>query len=448
MELFLIDAVGPFFRGYEKARINWSKVPFEHLHTEGPAREKQWSQIRKDMATLAQEIREIGYNAVTLDDVIHLVDHECYEPDIQKKISVFREEYRVLFAIFQEHGLRIFLNQDVMSFTSASRREAYGRRGKAIGFLEELIGRFFDDFPEVEGMVLRIGESDGLDVEGDFRSELVLRSARQVRRMLTRLLPTFEDRGKKLIFRTWTVGAFSVGDLIWHQRTLARVVRGISSPSLILSMKYGESDFFRYLPLNRLFFETDLPKIVELQCRREYEGCGEFPSFVGGDYEMVAQSLMDAENMVGISVWCQTGGWVPFRRLAFLEPEGIWNEINAEVTLRMFRHGELVEEAVKRVGERRGLGDPVAFQELLRLSEEAVKDLLYVSGFASQTLYLRRVRIPPLIGIYWNTVFINAMVRRILRAMDLDREEIVREGKLALRKVERMKELAPAAGVP
>ncbi|MEM0969367.1 MAG: hypothetical protein AAGJ31_08465, partial [Verrucomicrobiota bacterium] len=70
MELFLIDAVGPFFRGYEKARINWSKVPFEHLHTEGPAREKQWSQIRKDMATLAQEIREIGYNAVTLDDVI------------------------------------------------------------------------------------------------------------------------------------------------------------------------------------------------------------------------------------------------------------------------------------------------------------------------------------------------------------------------------------------
>lgn len=34
MNLFLIDAIGPFFRGYERRTINWSKIPFDHLKLE------------------------------------------------------------------------------------------------------------------------------------------------------------------------------------------------------------------------------------------------------------------------------------------------------------------------------------------------------------------------------------------------------------------------------
>jgi hypothetical protein len=43
MELFLIDAIGPFFRGYKRKRINWSKIIFTHLddQTEG-----DWAAIR------------------------------------------------------------------------------------------------------------------------------------------------------------------------------------------------------------------------------------------------------------------------------------------------------------------------------------------------------------------------------------------------------------------
>jgi hypothetical protein len=33
MEWFLIHAIGPFFRAYERKRINWSKIPFPHLET-------------------------------------------------------------------------------------------------------------------------------------------------------------------------------------------------------------------------------------------------------------------------------------------------------------------------------------------------------------------------------------------------------------------------------
>lgn len=447
MELFLIDAIGPFFRDYPLARINWSKIPFDHLDV-GPDREPQWARIREDMRKFAQRVSSIGYNAVSLDDLAHLADHAYYEPEVRKNIKVYQEEYRKLFQILQEAGLQIYLTQDVISYTPALSELLGDDPLLAIEFLGELVNEFFRDFPEVSGLILRIGESDGLDVDGDFRSELVLRKSSHVRRMLQHLLPRFEDHNRKLIFRTWTVGAYSIGDLMWHRRTLARAVRGIDSPALILSMKYGESDFFRYLPLNRNFFGTNLPKIVELQTRREYEGCGEYPSFVGLDYERYATELADAKNVVGISVWCQTGGWLPFRRLAFLEEEAIWTEINTIVTLRIFKHNDLVEEAVRHCAQEVGCKNPQAMHELLRLSDQVIKELLYLADFAEENLFFRRVRIPPLLGVYWNTIFINQSIRSILRHFVRDHDLAVREANQAVRKIERMKDLAVEAGLP
>jgi len=105
----------------------------------------------------------------------------------------------------------------------------------------------------------------------------------------------------------------------------------------------------------------------------------------------LAIELREATNVVGISVWCQTGGWTPFRRLAFLDEEGIWTEINTFVALRLFKHGELVEEAISRIPN---VKNHAQLAELLRLSEEVVIDLLYFPEFARRRLYFRHVRIP------------------------------------------------------
>jgi hypothetical protein len=59
--------------------------------------------------------------------------------------------------------------------------------------------------------------------------------------------------------------------------------------------------------LNKAFFHVKQAKIIELQARREYEGAGEFPSYIGADCEHFARELEGAENMVGMSIWCQTG---------------------------------------------------------------------------------------------------------------------------------------------
>lgn len=444
--LYLIDAIGPFFPGYDRFRINWSKLPWIRFEAMGHEElEDAFARVRADMTIFCKRVAEIGYNGVTLDDVPHLADHEFYEDSVRERIAIYREEFRALFRQIHAAGLHVYLTMDVLTFTPALEARIGDNPRKQRRFLAELLDKFFEDFPEVAGVVLRIGESDGLDIKEQFRSRLVLKSPALVNRCLKSILPVFEKHGRRCIFRTWTVGAHAVGDLIWHNATLEKTVAGIESPALVLSMKYGESDFFRYLSLNRNFFVTDLPKIVELQTRREYEGCGEYPSFIGHDYEQLAIELRSAPNVIGISVWCQTGGWTPFRRLAFLENTSIWTEINTFVTLRLFKHGELVEEALSHIPDVR---NPAALSELLRLSEEVVVELLYLPDFARRRLYFRRVRVPPLIGVYWHHIFVAHSLKKMLNYFVEDGETSIRAGYAAMTKIKRMRTLALECNLP
>ena len=50
--LFLIDAIGPFFRGFIDGRINWSKIVFPQLPTEGPQRRERWESALAELDAL------------------------------------------------------------------------------------------------------------------------------------------------------------------------------------------------------------------------------------------------------------------------------------------------------------------------------------------------------------------------------------------------------------
>lgn len=442
--LYLIDAIGPFFRDDPRRTINWSKISFAHLPLEGEERAVRWQQIRDDMAAFAGHAQSIGFNAVSLDDVLHLTDHPAYEPEVRARIAIYREEFCRCFTILAGAGLDVYLTMDYFSTTAGVRSAGV----EPLSFVCDLVGRFLADFPQVSGVIVRIGEADARDVHDDFRSELCLQQPKQANAFLKALLPIFERCGKRLIFRTWTVGAYRIGDLMWHRGTFAAVLEGIDSEALVVSMKYGESDFFRYLPLNRNFFRTKVAKIIELQTRREYEGCGEYPSFVGWEYERYVQELRQAENVVGCMVWCQTGGWVPFRRLAFIDGTALWTELNTFVTLRVFKDQSLVEDAVREFARRIGCPDANALLELLRLSDEVIRELLYVEEFARQKLFFRRVRLPPLLLVYWHNVFFSHSVRRVLRFFVKDQEGCVRAAQRAMDRISQMKLLAARAALP
>ena len=444
-QLHLIDAIGPFFRGYERRVINWSKIPWDHAGRQGAA---WWERVCQDLNVLARQAAGWGFNAVSIDDVAHLADHPYIEPEVRQRIERYRTEMRRCFAVLQKAGLAIHVTMDVFSSTPWLAKGLRIARKTPNDYLVDLLNDFFTDFPEVAGIIVRIGESDGKDVKDDFHSQLVIKTPEDAREFLLKLLPVCEKHGRRLIFRTWTVGAYPIGDLMWHRDTFARVFEGITSQSLVISMKYGESDFFRYLPLNQNFFRTPIPKIVELQTRREYEGCGEYPSPVGWLYEQYARELRQAGNVIGCMVWCQTGGWVPFRRLAFLDPEALWTDLNTFVTIRIVKDGWLMEDAVRAFAKERRLGDADALLELLRLADECIRELLYIEEYARQKLFFRRVRIPPMLQVYWGNIFVSHSLRRLLRYFVRDADAALRSARRCLDNLDRMTGLAERAGVP
>jgi hypothetical protein len=275
MELFLIDAIGPFFRNYGKNRINWSKIPFSHLLTSGIEATRQWQRIHQDMRDFAREVSALGYNAVTLDDLAHLAIHPLHEPEIAHDIAFFREQFAALFDLLtREFGLKVFLTSDIIPLTPAIEQSLSQRPGEMEDYYLFLVKNILDDFPQLSGIILRIGESDGVDIKDPIRTRLHLRNPRETNQLIRKILPEFDKLDKKLILRTWTVGAHRIGDLIWHCGTLTETLAGIDSPNFIVSMKHGESDFFRHIPLNKAFFHVKQAKIIELLARREYEGAG------------------------------------------------------------------------------------------------------------------------------------------------------------------------------
>ncbi|CAA6677041.1 MULTISPECIES: hypothetical protein [unclassified Lentimonas] len=445
--LFLIDAIGPFFRGIQSSRINWSKIHFNTLSVEGEARTQQWQQIRADLAHFAHEVTTLGYNAVTLDDLAHLTTHPAHEPEIAARNAVFRQEFTVLFDQLQQSKLRIFLTSDVLPLTPAV-EEAIGHKRKDLAnYYCALVEQALDDFPQLEGIIIRIGESDGIDVKDQPRTHLYLRSAPETNALLKQLLPIFEARNKKLILRTWTVGAHHIGDLIWHRETLARTVRGIDSDAFILSMKHGESDFFRHLPLNKSLLHYPHKKIIELQARREYEGAGEIPSYIGQQCEDFAKALNGDPNLIGVSVWCQTGGWHRFRRLTFLPDAGddTWIRLNCAAAIATFRDQQPASAAIQRVFPDANEADVTEF---LQRADSVLNELLYIQPFASQKLFFRRVRIPPLLHLYWDSLFINHAVRKVLRHFVPDPELALQQGEQAFQNLQPMIELAERNHLP
>ena len=89
VQLAIIDAIGPFFRNLDQRRINWSKIPFADLPVTGDDALKFWSEIRLDFERFAEKARHLGFNAVTLDDVAHLVPHPDYEPELRERTAFF-----------------------------------------------------------------------------------------------------------------------------------------------------------------------------------------------------------------------------------------------------------------------------------------------------------------------------------------------------------------------
>lgn len=448
MHWLLIDGIGPFFHGYNGVRINWSKIPFGHLETPEGLKTELLDSIRAEFARFVVAAAADGFNALTLDDFAHLYAWKGYEASLACKIRQYRTFYDELFAIARRAGLRVFITTDIMFYTPELKRHIGKNIAALVAWWRQALASVFQDFPQLAGVIMRFGEVDGIDVDYPLRSELVLRTPKQLQQFLSGVLPVFQRWNTLLIFRTWSVGAHAVGDLIWHRRTFEQAFASLQSPHLILSMKYGESDFFRFLPLNAHFFRGAHQKIIEFQARREYEGFGEYPAFVGWEYERYLRDLRHASNVVGASVWCQTGGWGMFRRRTYLADSSVWVELNTFITAQLCQ-GISCEDAVALFCSRHDPEIPLQpFLRFLRLADEVINDLLYIRELAERKLFIRRLRVPPLLHVYWDQIVLTPWMREVLRYLVKDHQRAIAEGWRALHTLQTMQQMATEYHLP
>ncbi len=449
MELKIIDAIAPFFVSTTPGKtVNWSKIPFADLEKNGRLDSYIAQQIESQFQQFVARASQLGFNALSIDDLAHLAPLGCYPADFAQKIIDYQDLYERLFAIAADHHLQVFVNTDIMFFNRHIDAYVRGRDPAVVHLLGRAIRRIFRRWPIIAGVIFRLGESDGVDVEGAFHSRLTIKNAAQGRRFIRSLLPLFERYNRLMVIRTWTVGAYPIGDLIWNRRTFRRLFGAIISDHLVVSMKYGVTDFYRFLDCNPLFFEGPQKKIVELQARREYEGFGEFPSFIGYDYERLAKQLARCDRLVGVSIWCQTGGWSRFTRRTFLDYSP-WNEINVFVTIKIFSEHVSADAAIDEYCQKHiPAVDCRKLKKLLRNSEMVMKRGWYIPGYSDRSFYFRRVRVPPLLWIFWDTILINHALRKVLRSFVPDRKEAIREGYQALSLIKEMRDLARELGIP
>jgi hypothetical protein len=416
-DLFLIDGCAPFFTPFINGeRKNWSKAPLTELQKHGRIDANLKETILGALSTYCRKVRDIGYTAITFDDLAHLTLFDFYPYMLSRTVHSYQEFFRQVFAIAADAGLQIYITTDIMFWNRFIETHVRRRDTRMRALFAEAVERLFDLFPEVSGIVTRIGESDGVDVNSLFKSRMVIRSPRQCNRWLKEMLPVFEAHGKTLIFRTWGLGAFRVGDIIWNETTEKQAFGDIDSPAFVVSRKYAAADFFRYLPLNERIIHSHHPHIVEFQARREYEGFGVFPAYIGRQYQEYRDQLVDNHLLRGICVWCQTGGWSHFDRLTFLDNSSAWNELNTVATLQLFTSARSADEILHAFCEQRFRKEERdTLMELVHLYDRLIDQIWYFAPFARQPLWFRRLRVPPLLWIFWDTILVNHALRLVFR---------------------------------
>jgi hypothetical protein len=457
-DLRLFDGLAPFFAGRPAdgeadpdAATNWSKAPFAELERDGTLDPARVEAIVAAWEGYVGAMAGLGFTAVAVDDLAHLAAHPWYPAPLRRLLADYAALYGRLFAVAKGHGLRVFATSDYCFFNPAIEAHLDATGTTPETFFAASVERAFARWPQLDGLLLRLGESDGVDVGGAggcaFASRLTATRPAEARALLTRLLLGFAATGKTLIVRTWTLGAYPIGDLIWNPATYDAVFAGLESPALVVSLKYGPADFFRYLELNPLFFHGPQPKLVELQCRREYEGMGEYPAFVGWLYAGYLRQLREGgANLAGFSA-LQAGGWADWRRLAFCGEGAVWNELNAETTVRLWA-GQTPDEAVRAFCAGRGIADPDRFTALLRLTDRAIERGLYIREFAEKPVWFRRVRVPPLLWVFWRDVTAGGLLALLHRHVVGDTAGAVAEGWQAVACLEEAIGLAVELGLP
>lgn len=149
-----------------------------------------------------------------------------------------------------------------------------------------LFAEMFRDFPEVDGLVVRTGETYLIDTpyhagNGPVRfADTPVSGEKSLFQDLVNFLreEICVRHNRLLIYRTWDTHRDRFHASADYYLDVTRGVK--PHPKLIFSIKHTQLDFFRRIPFNPALGQGDHPQIIEVQCQREFEGKGAHPNYV------------------------------------------------------------------------------------------------------------------------------------------------------------------------
>jgi hypothetical protein len=256
-------------------------------------------------------------------------------------VDAKRAEITAKYDAAKAEGLQVFAMSDLVLFPKRL-VSLYGMSGTMGNvnnadtelWLRRTMNLMFTQFPQLDGIMVRIGETylnDAPYHQGEIDNK------NDANATIIPLMNILRDEvcvklNKKIYFRTW--GSFDT-DL----STFLAVSNGVEPhPNLTWSVKHCEGDFHRGNAYSKVMGQGRHPFIVEVQCAREYEGKGALPNYIAngvieGFEEHAAnptQSLrhlwQNSPLMRGVWTWSRGGGW----RGPYIRNE-LWCELNAWV---------------------------------------------------------------------------------------------------------------------
>ena len=247
-----------------------------------------------------------------------------------------------------------------------------------------LLRELFRTFPEMDGLVIRTGETYTHNIPYHRGNGPVnYKNYEESIRIHTRLIQLLREevcvrQNKRVIYRTWDFGYFHVRPEYY----LAVTEQVPVHPNLYFAIKHTNGDYFRTYPFNKTLTLGKHKQIVEVQCQREYEGKGAYPNYIAAGvidgFEELKRSakprcLNDLKTdslFRGVWTWSRGGGWSG----PFLKNE-LWCDLNAYVLCRWAQQPSRPEEEIFREYAQKAGITPATypyFRRLALLSADAV----------------------------------------------------------------------------
>jgi len=306
-------------------------------------------------------------------------------------------------------GLRPWVMQDLFTLSADFPHPSEGTRGCACSsevwdaYTENTLA-LLARFPDLEGLIFRFGESfTSPHTWAIAHNPLACTCARCeeagsvgiVQKFVENLGTIVCDFGDRhCILRLWDLGDDGIHANFGRQADALSTWN--NDERFMVSVKHTQTDYWRHQPWNSTIDMLGPPRLVELQCEREYEFVGMVPNWLGelwangpgecGERGETGMANLRPPHWAGLIILPRGGGWA--RPLASDE---LWAEMNVHAAVALGDDptrdpNDILEEWMQSVGfasESSGVTADLAL--LLEASSDLVLNLRYLRTYQALT---------------------------------------------------------------